>query len=193
MDVVSNEVSNKPEVKSFGLEDKKMINETLLSLYEKLTEFNKYPLKSHLASVYLDRNGNHIEFDENFYIGGTDEETCDLSGWLYAWKDKKNDPNRMVLTIKNPDFIKDGEERFSFAFPKKMMGKPYYRREKLCAWMVKETFKTFDADELERFVDNESVFEKQIRWIDWDSHFDNHPDWDKIGGGYVHTPKEEVA
>jgi len=194
MSETSKQVSDKSEGNSLGIEDKEMINATLESLYEKLTEVNKYPLKSHLASIYLDRNGNHIHFDENFYIGGTDEENCDVEGYFFAEKDRKTDPYRMSLTVKNPKYFKDGDDYFPFAFPKRMMGNNGHRREKLCAWMVKEIFKTFDADELEFFVDNESVFEERIRFIDWETIFENDPNLEKIGNGCFATrdPKEKT-
>ena len=74
------------------------------------------------------------------------------------------------------------------------MGKPFYRREKLCAWMVKETFQTFPPEELELFVDNQSIFEEQIRCVDWEMILDDDPDVEKTGDGvYLLSPKEEVA
>jgi len=176
-------------VATLKTEDKELINKTLSSLYEKLTEVNKHPLKSHLAGVYLDKNGNHIHFDEDFYIGGTDEENCDVEGWFFATtvEDREN-PYRFLLTLNNPRYKTDtaDEEKksvFSFAFPKKMMGMTGERRAKLCAWMVKETFQIFDAEELEFFIENGSVLEERVRFIDWETIFDNDPNMEKVGNG----------
>ena len=173
------------KLRSLTSDDKNLINQTLESLYEKLTEANKYSLQSHLNLDYYDRKGNYVELERSFFIGGTDEEDCDISCFFFAEENKKQskDPYRMILQLKNPEYIKDGKDYFLFAFPKKMMGMTGERRAKLCAWFVENTFQIFDADELNLFLENESVFEQQIRFIDWETIFDNDPNMKKIGSG----------
>jgi hypothetical protein len=182
------------KLRSLTSEDKILINQTLESLYEKLTEANKFSLRSHLNFDYYDRKGNYVDFDDSFFIGGTDEEDCDISCFFYAYKDEdRKNPYRMILRFKNPEYIKDGKDYFPFAFPKKMMGMTGERRAKLCAWFVENTFQIFDADELEHFLKNESVFEERIRFIDWEDIFDNDPNMEKVGNGcYASKPVEET-
>ena len=182
------------KLRSLTSDDKILINQTLESLYEKLTEANKFSLRSHLKFDYYDRKGNDVDFDNSFYIGGTDEEDCDISCFFYANKDEnRKDPYRMVLELKNPEYIVGDESRFGFAFPKKMMGMTGERRAKLCAWFVETAFQIFDADELEHFLNTESVFEERIRFIDWEEVFDNDPNMEKVGNGcYVSKPVEET-
>jgi hypothetical protein len=183
------------KLRSLTSEDKILINQTLESLYEKLTEANKFSLRSHLNLDYYDRKGNSLDFASSFFIGGTDEEDCDISCFFYAEENKKQSKDfyRMILRLKTPEYIKDGKDYFPFAFPKKMMGMTGERRVKLCAWFVENTFQIFDADELEHFLKNESVFEERIRFIDWEDIFDNDPNMEKIGNGcYASKPVEET-
>ena len=48
------------------------------------------------------------------------------------------------------------------------MGSSYYRREKITAWIITETFNIFGKDKVKDFLESDFDLGEKIRWIDYE-------------------------
>ena len=169
---MNEEAMTTPFPKSLTTADKELINTTLTTLRDKLTDINTYPLKNHIAETYIDRKGNHIEFDPFFYVNGENYLESDIRGFFYVHPNSAGkyvaDTYRITLRIGSRDYP---ETHKTFAFPKSAMGKTGYRKEKTSAWMVENLFAgILSADQLKHFLENESAFSEELLFINWAAH-----------------------
>ena len=155
------------KIEGLTTEQKELITDSFKDIYEFITYMNKFPLHSHRHFEHYDKKiKQRIEIENEYWLGGMNKDTA-YAELYFSCCDSSPAWQRYSLSFRPTEKCNFIDGNCGFKFSKKQMGKPFYRRHKLVARLIYESF-NFDLESMKMFLEGESEFNEEIRWIDYE-------------------------